>query len=70
MKKMESANLAKNAVMLMEKMSSENHTTSCLFNLEMENKMEWTAFKNLIVINMKINTNIQIKIINLQNSEL
>ena len=54
----------------MEKMSSENHTTSCLFNLEMGNKMEWTAFKNLIVIKMKINTNIQIKIINLQNSEL
>lgn len=70
MKKMESANLAKNAVMLMEKMSSENLTTTYLFNLETENRMEWTAFKNLIVINMKINTNIQIKIINLQNSEL
>jgi len=67
---MESANLAKSAVMLMEKMSSENLTTNCHFNPEMENRMEWTAFKNLIVINMKINTNIQKKIINLQNSEL
>ena len=54
----------------MEKMSLENLTTNYHSNLEMENRMEWTAFKNLIVINMKINTNIQIKIINLQNSEL
>jgi hypothetical protein len=37
---MESANLAKNVVILMEKMSLENLTTNYHSNLEMENRME------------------------------
>lgn len=62
-KKTGNVNIAKNVAMLMEKMSSENHMINCRLTLLWTvNKIQWTAFKNLIIIKATIKTSIQIRI--------